>query len=134
VLELADPLGLSVVSHAGHPSVAIRVPLPPDDGAEDARLEARVGSLAAEVEITHPELGSLRAREGSVELAHLSRTLAGRVEGRFSVTCPSRVGEVRVDGRFRTFVRDVATGQALGGADEADPLRDLAAPPTVDER
>jgi hypothetical protein len=134
VLELADPLGLSVVSHAGHPSIAIRVPLPPDDGAADARLEARVGTLAAEVEIAHPELGSLTARQGRVELAHLSRTLGGRVEGRFSVTCPLAVGELRVEGHFRTFVRDVATRQGPGAAEMADPLGDLAAPPTDDER
>lgn len=139
ILELADPLGLSVVSHAGHPSVAIRVPLPPDDGADDARLEARVGTLAAEVEIAHPELGSLTARAGRVEIAHLSRSLGGRVEGRFSVTCPLAVGELRVEGHFRTFVRDVemergaadlgAGAVDLGaGADPDDPLRDLAAP------
>jgi hypothetical protein len=106
-LELADPLGLSAVSHAGHPSVAIRMPLPPDDGAEDARLEARVGTLAAEVEVTHPELGPLTAREGRVVLAHLAHTLGGLVEGRFTVTCTSAGGEVRVDGRFRTFLGDV---------------------------
>jgi hypothetical protein len=134
VLELADPLGLSVVSHAGHPSIAIRVPLPPDDGAADARLEARGGTLAAEVEIAHPELGSLTARQGRVELAHLSRTLGGRVEGRFSITCPLAVGELRVEGHFRTFVRDVATRQGPGAAEMADPLGDLAAPPTDDER
>ena len=132
ILELADPLGLSVVSHAGHPSIAIRVPLPPDDGAEDARLEARVGTLAAEVEVAHPELGSLDAREGRIEIAHLSRTLGGRVEGRFSVTCPLPVGELRVEGHFRTFVRDLATERSA--ADPDDPLRELAAPPTDDER
>lgn len=126
ILELADPLGLSIVSHTGHPSIAVRVPLPPPDGAEDARLDARVGTLAASVEISHPDLGTLRADEGRVELTHMSRELGGRIEGRFTVSCPHTPGHVRVEGHFRTFLRDVS-------ASTEDPLSDLAAdPPAAD--
>lgn len=121
VLELADPLGLSVVSHAERPSIAIRVPLPPADGATDARLEARVTPLGASVEVFHPELGSLHADEGEVVFTHLSRELGGRVEGRFSVSCPDLPARIRVTGTFRTFLRDVA-------APAADPLRGLEGP------
>ncbi len=121
-LELADPLGLSVVSHTGHPSVLLRVPLPPPDGADDARLEARVGTLAASAEISHPDLGTLRADEGRVELTHLTRELGGRVEGRFTVSCPHTPGVVRVTGHFRTFLRDIS-----GSAE--DPLGDLERDP-----
>ncbi|MBX7194969.1 MAG: hypothetical protein K1X94_23145 [Sandaracinaceae bacterium] len=120
MLELADPLGLSVVSHAGHPSLRIALPLPPHDGADDARLEARIGTLAAEVELSHPDLGALRADEGRVELAHLSRELGGAIEGRLDVSCPHAPGVVRVRGHFRTFLRDVS-----GALDVADPLGDL---------
>jgi hypothetical protein len=126
VLELADPLGLSVVSHSERPSVVIRVPLPPPDGADDARLDARIAPLGASVEIFHPELGSLRATEGEVRLTHLQRTLAGRVEGRFTARASSRSGPVEVRGTFRTFVRDVA-------ASGADPLDDLEATPADPE-
>ena len=122
ILELADPLGLSVISHTGHPSIVLRVPLPPPDGAEDARLETRVGTLAAEVQIAHPDLGSLHADEGRVEITHLSRELGGRVEGTFSVSCRQAPGAIRVVGHFRTFIRDVS-----GTSD--DPLRDLADEP-----
>jgi hypothetical protein len=123
VLELADPLGLPVVTHAERPSVAIRIPLPAPDGADEARLDARVGPLGASVEAFHPELGSLRASEGEVRVTHLERTLGGRVEGRFSVRCPSRVGRVEVRGRFRTFVRDVA-GPADAPLDDLDGVAD----------
>jgi hypothetical protein len=126
ILELADPLGLSVVTRTGHPSIALRVPLPPPDGAEDARLETRVGTLAAEAEISHPDLGSLHADEGRIEITHLSRELGGRVEGTFSVSCRHAPGSIRVAGHFRTFIRDVS-----GTSD--DPLRDLAADPTAAE-
>jgi hypothetical protein len=121
VVELADPLGLSVVSHAERPSIVIRAPLPPADGARDARLEARVAPLGASVEVFHPELGSLHADEGEVTFTHLSRELGGRIEGRFSVRCPDPPATIRVTGTFRTFVRDVA-------APAADPLRGLEGP------
>ncbi|GAB4213646.1 MAG: hypothetical protein OHK0013_37680 [Sandaracinaceae bacterium] len=122
VLELADPLGLSVVSHAERPSLVIRVPLPPPDGADDARLDARVAPLGASIEGFHPELGALHATEGEVHLTDLQRALGGRIEGRFSARCTSRAGGIALRGTFRTFVRDVA-------GPEEDPLGELEAAP-----
>lgn len=122
VLELADPLGLSAISHADRPSLVIRVPLPPPDGADDARLDVRVAPLAASIEGFHPELGTLRATEGEVHLTHFERALGGRIEGRFSARCTSRTGAITLRGTFRTFVRDVA-------GPEEDPLGERAAAP-----
>ena len=131
LLELADPLGLSVVSQAGRTSLAVRVPLPPPDGAPDARLDARIGVLGASVEVAHPDLGTLRANEGEVHVTHFARELGGRVEGTFRVRCPSAPGVIRVQGRFRTFVRDLA-GPPVGVPDDdplgGDPLGDEPLP------
>lgn len=126
MLELADPLGLSAVSHSGRPSIALRLPLPPPDGAPEARLEARIGTLAARADVAHPELGTLHADEGRIELTHFERELGGRVEGSFVVSCPDSPGAVRVSGRFRTFVRDMvmATSTAedpLAGVEDTPP-------------
>lgn len=128
VLELADPLGISALSHAEHASVAIEVPLPPAHAdADDERLDVDVVPVGhtegARLEIYVPELGARRASDGEVHLTHLARTLGGRVEGRFVATAPLDGDALRIEGTFRTFVRDVASAAPTGSlADQLDGL------------
>lgn len=119
LLELADPLGLSAGSHTSRPQIAIRIPLPTDQqtgllptdpqtdhhpiGAWTMEIEA----VGASLEAHHTDLGTLRATNGEVHIEGFERRLGGQVEGTFRVECPQAPGSVRIEGTFRTFLREI---------------------------
>lgn len=126
ILELADPLGLSAGSHATRPQLSIRVPLPPE--AQTDRLPATdpeadratspqaasVGAWTSEIEAVgatldahQPDLGTLHATSGEVHVEAFERALGAAIEGSFHVECPQVPGSIRIDGTFRTFLREL---------------------------
>lgn len=120
VLELSDPVGAAALTRMGRGSISIRVPLAAD-GEEGAPFEARVGPTGASVEAIQSSVGSVRATEGSVSITRWSRELGGAVEGTFRATGSSGVGRVRVEGRFRSFLRDVSLEPPRGVGPSDDP-------------
>lgn len=119
LLELADPLGLSAGSHTSRPQIAIRIPLPTDQqtgllptdpqtdhhpiGAWTMEIEA----VGASLEAHHTDLGTLRATSGEVHIEGFERRLGAQVEGTFRVECPQAPGSIRIEGTFRTFLREI---------------------------
>jgi hypothetical protein len=121
ILELADPLGLSAGSHASRPQIAIRIPLPPEqqtgllgaDPPADSETAQQVGAWTMEIEAVgasldahHADLGTLHATSGEVHVEPFVRELGASVEGTFRVECPQVPGAIRIEGSFRTFLRE----------------------------
>lgn len=106
VLELADPLGLGVATSGGRASMAMRVPLSAEQ-ATRSPVEVSIAPAGASVQLTHPRYGTLRFTEGRVGLSRCGTALADIVEGSLEGLASSPEGRLRIEARFRTFVRDV---------------------------
>jgi hypothetical protein len=104
-----DPIG-----HA-RPSAALEIPL-------SDSLRATIAPGAASLEVADPHVGRARGGDGTVDLVTAGRELGAAIEGTFRATLPMTPGSLRVDGRFRTFVRDVDPLPAACGA-AAEPPR-----------
>ena len=119
ILELADPLGLSAGSHASRPQIAIRIPLPTDQQTgllpTDPQTDhhpvgpwtMEIEAVGASLEAHQTDLGTLRATSGEVHIEGFERALGAEVEGTFRVECPQAPGTIRIEGAFRTFLREI---------------------------
>jgi len=117
ILELADPLGLSAGSHASRPQLAIRIPLPSDhqtgllgtqtDDHPVGPWTMEIEAVGAALEAHQADLGTLRATSGEVHIEGFERALGAQVEGTFRVECPQVPGSIRIEGTFRTFLREI---------------------------
>ena len=124
ILELADPLGLSAGSHVSRPQVALRIPLPSEQqtalqpsaspsATSNSTAPSRVGPWTSEIEAVgasldahHADLGTLHATRGEVHIEAFERELGAAVQGTFQVECPQAPGSIRIEGAFRTFLRE----------------------------
>ncbi|UJR82435.1 hypothetical protein [Sandaracinus amylolyticus] len=70
-------------------------------------LERAIGPLGASIEVAVPRVGRAGGGEGTFTITTLDRTLGGAFAGTFHAELPLAPGALRVEGRFRTFVRDL---------------------------
>lgn len=100
---LLDDRGAPSVLSIARPGLRAELALP---AGAVTPLERPIEPLGASLELVVPEVGRARAGEGTFEITALERALGGELAGRFQATLPLAPGALRVEGRFRTFVRD----------------------------
>ena len=70
-------------------------------------FERPLGPLGASLEVVLPRVGRASGGEGTFTISGLDRVLGGAFAGTLRAELPIAPGVLRIDGRFRTFVRDL---------------------------
>lgn len=74
---------------------------------EEPPIERAIGPLGASLEIALPHGGRASGGEGAIVIERAVRARGGALEGRIAAELPMVPGTLRVEGTFRTFVRDL---------------------------
>lgn len=101
---ILDERGAPDVLSTTRPGLRAELDLPSDAAVP---FERAIAPLGASIEITVPRIGRASGGAGTFTITALERALGGALEGTFVAELPLAPGALRVEGRFRTFVRDL---------------------------